>query len=164
MMAPSKTFNIAGMMNSVVVISNPELRRPFEKELLCLHLDLGNIFGHVTLEAAYKHGDAWLDEMVRYLEKNILFTDQFLREELPSVKMILPEGSFLLWLDFRATGLSHEQIQEKLLHEAKLGLNSGTDFGPEGEGLFLHEHRLPARNGKRRTGTLEKSIQVNFQN
>lgn len=94
MMAPSKTFNIAGMMNSVVVISNPELRRPFEKELLCLHLDLGNIFGHVTLEAAYKHGDAWLDEMVRYLEKNILFTDQFLREELPSVKMILPEGSF----------------------------------------------------------------------
>ena len=136
MMAPSKTFNIAGMMNSIVIIPSPELRQRFEKELLCLHLDLGNIFGHVTLEAAYKHGDIWLDEMLSYLEKNIMFTDQFLRQELPVVKMIPPEGSFLLWLDFRDTGLSHKQLQEKLLHEAKLGLNSGTDFGPEGEGFF----------------------------
>ena len=158
MMAPSKTFNIAGMMNSVVVISDPELRRPFEKELLCLHLDLGNIFGHVTLEAAYKHGDAWLDEMVRYLEKNILFTDQFLREELPSVKMILPEGSFLLWLDFRATGLSHEQIQEKLLHEAKLGLNSGTDFGPEGEGFFRMNIGCPLETVKEGLERLKKAF------
>ena len=70
-MAPSKTFNIAGLMNSVIVISSPELRRLFEEEILCLHLDLGNIFGHVTFEAAYKHGDAWLDEMIGYLEKNI---------------------------------------------------------------------------------------------
>lgn len=136
MMAPSKTFNIAGMMNSIVIIPSPELRQRFEKELLCLHLDLGNIFGHVTLEAAYKHGDIWLDEMLSYLEKNIMFTDQFLRQELPVVKMIPPEGSFLLWLDFRDTGLSHKQLQEKLLHEAKLGLNSGTDFRPEGEGFF----------------------------
>ena len=158
MMAPSKTFNIAGMMNSVVVISNPELRRPFEKELLCLHLDLGNIFGHVTLEAAYKHGDAWLDEMVRYLEKNILFTDQFLQEELPAVKMILPEGSFLLWLDFRATGLSHEQIQEKLLHEAKVGLNSGMDFGPDGEGFFRMNIGCPLETVKEGFERLKKTF------
>ena len=123
-------------MNSVIVISSPELRCQFEKELLCLHLDLGNIFGHITLEAAYKHGDAWLDEMLRYLEKNITYTEQFLQRELPRVKMIPPEGSFLLWLDFRDTGLTHEQVREKLLHEAKLGLNSGTDFGKEGEGFF----------------------------
>ena len=135
-MAPSKTFNIAGMMNSVVVISSSELRQRFEQELLRLHLDLGNIFGHVTFEAAYKYGDAWLNEMLSYLEKNIMYTDQFLRQELPVVKMIPPEGSFLLWLDFRETGLSHEQLQEKLLHEAKLGLNSGTEFGTEGAGFF----------------------------
>lgn len=136
MMAPSKTFNIAGMMNSVIVISSPDLRRRFEEEMLCLHLDLGNIFGHVTLEAAYKYGDAWLDEMLRYLEKNIDYTEQFLQRELPVVKMIPPEGSFLLWLDFRDTGLTHEQLRQKLLGEAKLGLNSGTDFGTEGEGFF----------------------------
>ena len=134
MMAPSKTFNIAGMMNSVIVISNPELRRPFEKELLCLHLDLGNIFGHVTLEAAYKHGDAWLD------------------------KMILPEGSFLLWLDFRATGLSHEQIQEKLLHEAKVGLNSGMDFGPDGEGFFRMNIGCPLETVKEGFERLKKTF------
>ena len=159
MMAPSKTFNIAGMMNSVVVISDPELRRLFEKELLCLHLDLGNIFGHVTLEAAYKHGDTWLDEMVRYLEKNILFTDQFLREELPVIKMILPEGSFLLWLDFQATGLSHEQIQKKLLHEAKVGLNSGMDFGPDGEGFFRMNIGCPLETVKEGLERLKKAFQ-----
>lgn len=136
MMAPSKTFNIAGMMNSVIVISSPELRRRFEQEISCLHLDLGNIFGHITLEAAYKHGDKWLDELLRYLEKNISFTEQFLQQQLPAIKMISPEGSFLLWLDFRETGLSHEQIRDKLIHEAKLGLNSGTDFGEEGRGFF----------------------------
>ena len=122
-----------------------------------IHSDLA-LFGHVTLEAAYKHGDAWLDEMVRYLEKNILFADQFLREELPSVKMILPEGSFLLWLDFRATGLSHEQIQEKLLHEAKLGLNSGTDFGPEGEGFFRMNIGCPLETVKEGLERLKKAF------
>ena len=156
MMAPSKTFNIAGMMNSVIVISSPELRRLFEEEILCLHLDLGNIFGHVTFEAAYKHGDAWLDEMIGYLEKNIEYTDQFLRQELPVVKMIPPEGSFLLWLDFRATGLSHEQIREKLLHEAKLGLNSGTDFGPEGEGFFRMNSGCPLATVKEGLERLKK--------
>lgn len=158
MMAPSKTFNIAGMMNSVIVISSPELRRRFEKEILCLHLDLGNIFGHITLEAAYKHGDAWLDEMLRYLEKNITYTDQFLQRELPRVKMIPPEGSFLLWLDFRDTGLTHEQVREKLLKEAKIGLNSGTDFGEEGRGFFRMNIGCPLATVKEGLERIKKTF------
>ncbi|WP_099291488.1 MalY/PatB family protein [Butyricimonas sp. Marseille-P3923] len=158
MMAPSKTFNIAGMMNSVIVISSPELRRRFEKEILCLHLDLGNIFGHITLEAAYKHGDAWLDKMLRYLEKNITYTDQFLQRELPRVKMIPPEGSFLLWLDFRDTGLTHEQVREKLLKEAKIGLNSGTDFGEEGRGFFRMNIGCPLATVKEGLERIKKTF------
>ena len=79
-----------------------------------------------------------------------------LRQELPVVKMIPPEGSFLLWLDFRATGLSHEQIREKLLHEAKLGLNSGTDFGPEGEGFFRMNIGCPLATVKEGLERLKK--------
>lgn len=144
LMAPSKTFNIAGMMNSVIVISNPELRQRFNREILSLHLDLGNLFGHVTFEAAYREGEAWLDEMLRYLEQNIRLVDQFLHEQLPSIKMLPPEGSFLLWLDFRDTGLTHEQVNHLLINEAKLGLNNGMDFGLEGKGFYRMNIGCPA--------------------
>lgn len=136
MMAPSKTFNIAGMMNSLIIISSPELREIFKKEIETLHIDSGNIFGHVTLKAAYRHGAPWLDEMLRYLENNIHFVADYIRDNLPGVSLFLPECSFLLWLDFRGTGLSHEEVGRRLLERAQLGLNNGTEFGPEGEGFF----------------------------
>ncbi|WP_294140138.1 PatB family C-S lyase [uncultured Sanguibacteroides sp.] len=135
MMAPSKTFNIAGMMNSVIVISSEKLRRIFKQELEHLHLDLGNLFGHVTLEAAYRSGEKWLEELLSYLENNIRYTEQFIREQLPGLHMLPPEGSFLLWIDFRETGVSHEEIGKRLLEKARLALNNGTDFGPEGLGF-----------------------------
>ncbi|MCR9011144.1 MalY/PatB family protein [Gabonibacter chumensis] len=135
MMAPSKTFNIAGMMNPIIVISSDALRRSFRRELLNLHLDLGNIFGHITLEAAYRYGDKWLKELLPYLENNILYTEKFLLNELPAIHMLRPEGSFLFWLDFRETGLSHEEVGKRLLEKAHLGFNNGLDFGTEGAGF-----------------------------
>lgn len=134
-MAPSKTFNIAGMMNSVIISSSEQLLNAFNREMLGLHLDLGNIFGHVTMEAAYRHGGEWLDEMIHYLEKNVEFTADFIRTELPDVRLIKPEGSFLLWLDFRGTGLTHEETGERLLRKARVALNDGTAFGTEGTGF-----------------------------
>lgn len=135
-MAPSKTFNVAGTMNSVVVISSPALRALFEKELTTLHINGGNILGHVTFKAAYQYGEPWLEALIRYLENNVRYTGEFLRRELPEISLIPPECSFLLWLDFRGTGLSHKTIGERLLYQAKLGLNNGTDFGTEGEGFY----------------------------
>ncbi len=134
-MAPSKTFNIAGMMNSVVVASNPQLLECYNKELLSLHLDSGNIFGHVALKAAYRNGEEWLDELLLYINGNIDLVERYLCHELPDVKMCRPEGSFLLWLDFNGTGLTHEECGKRLLRDGKIALNDGLTFGEEGRGF-----------------------------
>lgn len=134
-MAPSKTFNIAGMMNSVVVARNPEILEKYNRELLALHLDSGNIFGHITLKAAYKYGEEWLNELAVYLGNNVDFALDYLRQELPDVQVCRPEGSFLLWLDFNPTGISHEECGERLLKRGKIGLNDGLTFGEEGRGF-----------------------------
>jgi len=134
-MAPSKTFNIAGMLNSVIISSSKVLLSGFHKELTSLHLDLGNIFGHTTMEAAYKYGEDWLNELIKYLEGNVNYAYNFINEEIPSVKLIKPQGSFLLWLDFRETGYSHQEVGERLIKIAKLGLNDGAAFGKEGIGF-----------------------------
>lgn len=131
-MAPSKTFNIAGMMNSVIVSSSKELLDGYNKEMLSLHLETGNIFGHVTLEAAYRYGAEWLDAMLEYLGKNTDFAVDFFKREMPRVKVLKPEGSFLLWLDFSGLGLTHDEVTERLLRRAKVGLNDGAAFGVEG--------------------------------
>ena len=134
-MAPSKTFNIAGLMNSVVVASNPELLERYNRELVALHLDSGNIFGHVALKAAYRHGGEWLDAMLCYVNGNVDFALDYFRRELPEVQVCRPEGSFLLWLDFNALGLSHEECGERLLRRGKIALNDGLTFGEEGRGF-----------------------------
>lgn len=134
-MAPSKTFNIAGMMNSVVVASNPAVLERYNQELTSLHLDLGNIFGHVALKAAYRQGGEWLDAMLEYVSGNVDTVIDYLQRELPEVQVCRPEGSFLLWLDFNATGLSHDECGERLLHRGKIALNDGLAFGEEGRGF-----------------------------
>lgn len=134
-MAPSKTFNIAGMLNSVIISSSKVLLSGFHKELTSLHLDLGNIFGHTTMEAAYKYGEDWLNELIKYLEGNVNYAYNFINDEIPSVKLIKPQGSFLLWLDFRETGYNHQEVGERLIKIAKLGLNDGAAFGKEGIGF-----------------------------
>ena len=100
-----------------------------------MHLDSGNIFGHVALKAAYRCGDAWLDEMLRYINVNIDIVENYLNSELPEVKMYRPEGSFLLWLDFNETGLTHEECGRRLLQKGKIALNDGLTFGEEGRGF-----------------------------
>jgi cystathionine beta-lyase len=135
-MAPSKTFNIAGMMNSVMVISNDSLRSKFNKILHKYHLELGNVFAHMTMEAAYRHGGEWLDLLKQYLEGNIDYTYNSLKSNLPTVTFFKPEGSFLLWLDFRQSGLSHKELYDRLINVSKVGLNDGLSFGLSGEGFM----------------------------
>ncbi len=135
-MSPSKTFNIAGLSTSIVIIPDDGLREKYNAKLHGAHLFLGNIFGNIAFEKAYNHGAAWLDELMQYLEQNRDLAVNFINEQLPGVSVFKPEGTFLLWLDFSGTGLSHEQIRDKLVNEAKLGFNSGLDFGTQGEKFF----------------------------
>ncbi len=134
--SPSKTFNIPGLSTSVVIIPNDELRKKYNEKLKAAHLWLGNIFGNIALETAYNNGDQWLDSLLLYLEQNVDYAVQFIRNNIPAIKVWRPEATFLLWLDFSATGMTHEQIKHKLINEARVGLNDGTDFGEQGEKFF----------------------------
>ena len=130
-MAPSKTFNIAGLGSSVCHIANPDLRKRFFGWLDALGVAGGNIFAFTATEAAFKEGDEWLQQMLEYLNENVQTLDKFLSTRMPKVKAVLPEASYLAWLDFNNYGLSHEQLKELLINKAKVVLNDGTTFGGE---------------------------------
>lgn len=128
-MAPSKTFNIAGLGSSICYIANPELRKRFFGWLDGLGVAGGNIFAFTAAEAAFKHGEEWLQQMLSYLNGNVQALDDFLCTNMPKVKAVLPEASYLAWLDFSAYGLSHKELADRLINKAKVVLNDGTTFG-----------------------------------
>ncbi len=134
--APSKTFNLAGLATSSVIISNPELRKLFSQMMEKMHLWLGNLFGNIASKAAYSHGEPWRSELIEYVNDNISLVDDYLRENIPAIRMFRPEATYMIWLDFRQFGLDDESLKHKLIHEAGLGFNAGTDFGPGGSGFM----------------------------
>ena len=145
MMAPSKTFNLAGMASSSVIISNPKLRNDFQVFLDRVHVGMGNLFGMVASEAAYTYGEGWLDQMLEYVKGNLDYMDKYIRENIPQIKMIIPEATYLVWLDFREMGLSDKELKTFILQKAKLGLNDGPVFGPGGEGFQRMNVACPRR-------------------
>ena len=128
-MAPSKTFNIAGLGSSVCFIRDEDLRKRFFGWLDALGVAGGNIFAFTAAEAAFAHGEEWLRQMLEYLNNNVQALDNHLKIRMPKVKAVLPDASYLAWLDFSAYGLTHEQLKNRLLNEAKVALNDGTTFG-----------------------------------
>ena len=128
-MAPSKTFNIAGLGSSVCYCGSDSLRKRFFGYLDAYEVAGGNIFAFVGAEAAFKHGEEWLTQMLQYLSGNVDFLRGYLQEHLPQVKAILPEASYLAWLDFSDMGLTHEEIKDRLINRASVALNDGTTFG-----------------------------------
>lgn len=134
--APSKTFNIAGLHSSVSYVPDEIIRKEFYGFLDHNELSLGNIFGYYAAEAAFAHGEEWLRQLLEYLQGNINTADQFLKENCPEITFMRPQASFLLWMDFRAWHLPQKDLERKLIYDAKIGLNNGTDFGPEGEGFM----------------------------
>lgn len=136
MVAPSKTFNIAGMATASVIISNPELMKKYRKVLDAIHIELGNVFGNVASEAAYTSGDEWLEQLLDYMDGNIQTLIEYAGKHLPQVKVIRPEATYMAWLDFTSTGMSDKQLKKFMIEKAGLGLNEGTQFGPDGEGYM----------------------------
>jgi len=133
-MAPSKTFNVAGLSSSVAIIPNKTNFARYERALGVGHLGMGNIFGTVALEAAYFHGDGWLAQMLDYIWDNYLFLEKFMSEKLPKVKVMKPEATYLIWLNFREYGMNDDELFKFTINEAKVGLNNGAKFGTGGEG------------------------------
>ena len=138
-MAPSKTFNIAGLGSSICYIADADLRKHFYGWLDALGIAGGNIFAFTAAEAAFRDGEEWLRQMLEYLLENVRTLEQFLQERMPQVKAVLPEASYLAWLDFSNYGMTHEELKDKLLNEAKVALNDGTTFGGK---MYEHCFRL----------------------
>lgn len=134
-MAPSKTFNTAGLTTSFLVIPNKRHLAAYERVMRLPHLHMGNIFGTVALEAAYTHGDQWLTELMSYLQENYALLEKFFQENLPQVKVMRPEATYLIWIDFSAFGLSDEDLNKKLI-DGGVGLNRGVQFGKQGSGFM----------------------------
>ncbi len=135
-MAPSKTFNVAGLFTSIIIIQNEKLREKYNKVMESISLVHGNIFGMIAAEAGYSNGDIWLDELMEYVNTNFKYVDEFLKKEIPSIKMVKAEATYLAWLDFKQTGLTDEVLHDKLINEANLGLSPGSIFGKGGEGFM----------------------------
>ena len=133
--APSKTFNLASMMMSNIFIPNPELRAKFRKQLDAAGTSQLGVMGLVACETAYNKGEEWYEAMLSYVKANAEFTRQYVEEQLPGVKMIDLEGTYLVWLDFRETGLSVDELEVLIINKAKLWLDSGKIFGDCGRGF-----------------------------
>ena len=131
--APSKSFNLAGLQFSNIFIADEKLRKEFSEELEKTGYDEPSVFGIVAATAAYSEGADWFDSVKSYIWENILFAKKYIEENASQIKVLVPEGTYLLWLDFSKTGLSDSEINDRILNKAKVWLDSGSMFGKEGE-------------------------------
>jgi cystathionine beta-lyase len=144
-MAPSKTFNIAGLHTSFAVIPNKKIRKKFKS--VSQHLvGAGSIFGLTGMEAAYSKGEDWMNAQLEYLQDNIDFTAKFLDENLPEIKYSKPEGTYLFWLDFRNVEDCSETINDILVQEYSVALEPGNWFGEGGAGFLRMNLATPREN------------------
>jgi cystathionine beta-lyase len=143
--APSKTFNIAGIVSSYAIVPNAEIRTKFFSWLAANELNDPTLFAPIATIAAFRHGEEWRRQMLEYIQGNIDFVIDYCRENMPQVKPLRPQASFLVWLDCRTLGLDHQQLVDLFVKKAKLALNDGEMFGKEGHG-FMRMNVASARS------------------
>ncbi|MGM0602065.1 MAG: MalY/PatB family protein [Bacillota bacterium] len=133
--APSKTFNLAGLQASSIVIPNEGARKIFKNHMDTVHLTRNNALSVVAAEAAYNYGEEWLDELLIYLEENLNYLIDFFEKNLPEINVIHPEGTYLVWLDFRELDLGSDELSDLMINQAKVALDDGFWFGEQGIGF-----------------------------
>jgi cystathionine beta-lyase len=133
--APSKTFNLAGLLHANIFISNKSLRDKFKEEYARSGLSQPGVMGIVACKAAYKDGAKWLEQLLNYLSGNMAFLKTYISDHIPKIKLVEPEGTYLAWLDCNGLGLSFTKLDETLTYKGKLWLNAGYSFGQGGKGF-----------------------------
>jgi cystathionine beta-lyase len=156
--APSKTFNLAGLSTSYLVIPNQKLKTIYDNYLFDLHLKSGNIFGDIALEAAYNHGHQWLEEVIEYLTKNLEMVREFAKKHHDKLDLIEPEATYLLWLNFKKLNLADSELKDYMIRKAKLGMNPGTQFGSGGSGFMRMNIACPKSIVKQALNQLENAF------
>lgn len=156
--APSKTFNMAALATSSVITSNMELKEKYDKVLETIHVGMGNVFGTVASEAAYTYGDEWLDQLMDYLTANLDITQKFLKEKIPQVKLMRPEGTYLVWLDCSELDLKGKDLKDFMIEDAGLGFNDGRMFGTGGDGFMRMNIACPKQTLADALNKLEKAV------
>ena len=134
--APSKTFNTAGIVNSYAIVPDDTLRRRFFKWLDANELSEPNIFSIIAIIAAFSKGEEWRRQLIAYIEDNVRFVEDYLKENIPCIKAVRPQASFLVWLDCRELGLDHKGLIDLFVNRARLALNDGEMFGQGGQGYM----------------------------
>ena len=134
-MSPSKSFNIAGLCTALTIIPNPKIRKQIDDLNTRLHLFGGNTFGIIALQAAYTCAEPWLTAMIQYLDGNRKYVKSYIDERLPMLKVNLPEGGFLSWIDFSGLGMNDNDLFDFLTNKARVALDPGRKFGVDGSGF-----------------------------
>ncbi len=157
-MAPSKTFNLAGLSTSSVIISDKEKRTSFEEYLERFHISGGNVFGMVASEAAYLHGEDWLNQVLGYVRDNFEYLDDFLKKNLPEVHLTPAEATYLAWIDFSALGMEGDELKSFMINKAKVGMNDGRTYRDGGEGFQRMNLACPRSTVEEALNRIEKAI------
>ena len=157
-MSPSKAFNMPGLASSYAIIENDELRHQFQVYMEASEFSEGHLFAYLSVAAAYSHGTEWLDQVVAYIKGNIDFTESYLKERIPAIRMIRPQASYLIFLDCRELGLSQEELNRLFVEDAHLALNEGTTFGKEGEGFMRLNVACPHATLEKALRQLEQAV------
>jgi len=156
-MAPSKTFNLPGLHASSIIIPDKKLREKFNEARAGAGSGL-NIFGLTALEAAYRYGDEWLEQLLDYLQKNMEFTLDYFKQKIPRISVIKPQATYLLWLDCRALGLDDKALSGFMKEKAKVGMNDGFIFGAGGSGFQRMNIACPRSILQEALERIEKAI------
>ncbi|WP_294629128.1 PatB family C-S lyase [uncultured Bacteroides sp.] len=160
-MSPSKAFNMPGLASSYVIIENEELRHRFHTYMEASEFNEGHLFAYLSVAAAYSHGTEWLDQVLAYIKENVDFTESYLKEHIPAIRMIRPQASYLIFLDCRELGLNQEELNRLFVEEAHLALNDGATFGKEGEGFMRLNIACPRAILERALKQLEQAVNRN---
>lgn len=153
-----KTFNLAGIATSTVIIQNKKLKEIFLEEYEAIHFAQGNILGHVAFESAYTKGKIWKEELLGHLEKNITLLEKMLQNHKNKILFKRPQGTYLAWLDCSLMNMNDKTLRQFLIKEAKLGLSPGITFGKEGSGYMRLNFAVPYSTMEKAVNQLDKAL------
>lgn len=163
LISASKTFNLAGLSTSAVISSNDKLLQKFSKTLDHIHVAQGNIFGNIAIETAYNYGHDWLEQLLIYLQNNVNYLIKYLTDNIPQIKPVKPEATYLVWLDCKKLGMDKSQLKRFFIEKAKLGLSDGPIFGEEGTGFQRMNIACPQQKLKTALERLNKATNENLK-